>query len=177
TPRLDLQSMGGALRIRHVGKQRIQTLKLPVDDPSGLQTYQEIERPVTADMPELAALGDEAAAALLNDHIIVTDLTPIFTTEFRRTVWPVQLDDTSIEGALDRGEIRAAHRKLPICEVQLGLNSGRPGRVVELALALNREVPVAWEYDTKAARGYRLAPKGTPPRDDAGPGGLSPDTP
>ena len=44
TPRLDLQSLGGALRIRHVGKQRIQTLKLPADDPSGLQTYQEIER-------------------------------------------------------------------------------------------------------------------------------------
>jgi hypothetical protein len=47
-----------------------------------LQTYKEIERPVADDVPELAALGDEVAAALLNDHIIVTDLTPIFTTEF-----------------------------------------------------------------------------------------------
>src|SRR5215470_1988424 len=122
TPRLDLQSLGGALRIRHIGKQRIQTLKLPTDDPSGLQTYQEIERTVADDVPELAALGDEAAAARLNEHIIVTDLTPIFTTEFRRTVWPVQLDDTTIEVALDSGEIRAADRRLPVCEVELELD-------------------------------------------------------
>lgn len=177
TPRLDLQSLGGALRIRHVGKQRIQTLKLPADDPSGLQTYQEIERPVADDVPELAALGDEAAATLLNDHIIVTDLTPIFTTEFRRTVWPVQLDDTSIEVALDSGEIRAADRRLPICEVELELKSGQAGRLVELALALNREVPVAWEYDTKAARGYRLAANETPAPQRATPVSVTHDMP
>ena len=162
TPGLDLQSLGGALRIRHVGKQRIQTLKLPTEDPTGLQTFQEIERPVADDVPELAALGDEAAAAHLNEHIVVTDLTPIFTTEFRRTIWPVQLDDTTIEVALDSGEIRATDRKLPICEVELELKSGQPNRLVEFALALNREVPVAWEYDTKAARGYRLAANETP---------------
>src|SRR5262249_16134845 len=161
TPRLDLQSLGGALRIRHIGKQRIQTLKLPADDPStGLQTLQEIQRPGADHVPEPAALGDEAAAGGLTEHIIVTDLTPIFTTEFRRTVWPVQLDDTTIEVALDSGEIRATDRKIPICEVELELKSGQASRLVEFALALNREVPVAWEYDTKAARGYRLASNG-----------------
>src|SRR5215510_6060809 len=54
TPRLDLQALGGALRIRHVGKQRIQTLKLPAEDPSGLPTYREIERPVADGVPNLA---------------------------------------------------------------------------------------------------------------------------
>src|SRR5262249_58561905 len=110
---------GGAWAIRHSGKQRIQTLKLPIDDPSGLQTYQEIERPVADDVPELAALGDEAVAARLNDHIIVTDLTPVFTTEFRRTVWPVQLADTTIEVALHTPQITPPHPPLPLFHVHL----------------------------------------------------------
>src|SRR5262249_28604419 len=46
---------------------------------------------------------------------------------------------------------------LRFCGVELELKSGQASRLVEFALALNREVPVAWEYDTKAARGYRLA--------------------
>jgi triphosphatase len=163
TPRLDLQSFGAALRIRQQGQRRLQTLKLPTEDASGLQIFQEIERPVAADLPDLTGVGDESFATYLGDHNVIPNLTALFATDFRRTIWPVQVSDGSIEAALDVGEIRAGERRLAICEVELELKSGTPERLLELALALHREVPLAWEYETKAARGYRLAANEAPP--------------
>ena len=157
TPRLDLRAFGAALRIRHVGQRRLQTLKLPVNEPGGLQTLQELERPVANDVPDLTAVADEALASYLGDHDIIPNLAPLFTTEFRRTIWPVQFNGSTVEMALDVGEIKAGERRLPICEVELELRSGPPERLLELGLLLHRDVPVAWEYDTKSARGYRLA--------------------
>jgi inorganic triphosphatase YgiF len=162
TPRFELQSLGGALRVRHLGRRRLQTLKLPVEEASGLQVYREIERKLVGDIPDLAAVDDEALGPRIKDHAFVTTLAPVFTTEFRRTTWPVEFDGSGIEVALDIGEIRAGERTLPICEVELELKSGQIERLPQLALALHREICVAWELDTKAARGYRLA-AGEPP--------------
>lgn len=162
TPRLDLQSFGAALRIRHVGQRRLQTLKLPVEESSGLQTFQELERAAGADLPDLTGIGDEAFASYVGERNVIPNLAPLFTTEFRRTIWPVQFNDGSIEMALDIGEIRAGDRRLPICEIELELKSGQPERLLELGLLIHRDVPVAWEYETKAARGYRLAANEAP---------------
>src|SRR5215475_2343470 len=157
TPRLELKTGGAALRIRHVGQRRIQTVKLPVDGQPGLQTFREIETDVAGDSPDLTRIPGEEVSALLGDPGAGTSLTPIFATEFRRTVWSIALHESEIEMALDLGEIRAGDRRLPLSEVEFELKAGNAGRLTELALALHREVPLAWEYDTKAARGYRLA--------------------
>jgi inorganic triphosphatase YgiF len=162
TPRLDLRAFGAALRIRQVGQRRLQTLKLAVNEPGGLQRLQELERSVANDVPDLTAVADEAFASYLGDHDIIPNLAPLFTTEFRRTIWPVQFNGSTVEMALDVGEIKAGERRLPICEIELELRSGLPERLLELGLLLHRDVPVAWEYDTKAARGYRLAANEAP---------------
>src|SRR5919108_1267044 len=173
TPRLDLQSYGAALRIRHVGQRRLQTLKLPVEDPGGLQSFQELERAVASDLPDLTGIGDEPFASYVGDHNVIPNLAPLFTTEFRRTIWPVQFNDSTIEMALDVGEIRAGERRLPICEIELELKSGHPERLLELGLLIHRDIPVAWEYETKAARGYRLAASEAPTAHRAAPVSLS----
>ncbi|MGH8722251.1 MAG: CHAD domain-containing protein, partial [Burkholderiales bacterium] len=157
TPDLDLQSFGAALRIRRAGRRRLQTLKLPVEQSNGLQVFQELERAVDADLPELTGLGDAAFASYIADRNVVSNLAPLFTTEFRRTTWPVRFNGGSIEMALDVGEIRAGERRLPLCEIELELRSGPPRRLLELGLSIHRDLPVAWECETKAARGYRLA--------------------
>ncbi len=157
TPRLDLKAYGATLRIRHMGQRRLQTLKLPAEDASGLQNFQEHERAIAADLPDLAGVGDQDFAAYLGDRNVLPNLAPLFGTEFRRTAWLVQFNGSSIEVALDVGECRVGERRLAICEAELELKSGLPERLFELALALHRDVPVAWEYETKAARGYRLA--------------------
>jgi inorganic triphosphatase YgiF len=162
TPHGDLRSFGAALRIRRIGQRKLQTLKLPVEDAGGLHAFRELERPVAGDRPDLTGIGDDAFAAYLGDRNVIPNLAPLFTTEFRRTAWPLQLNDGSVEVALDIGEVRAGERRTPICEVELELKSGAPARLLELALDLHREVPAAWEYDTKATRGYRLAANEAP---------------
>ena len=157
TPRLDLKAAGAALRIGQIDRRRVQTVKLPVDGQPGLQAFREIEVDVADDVPDLTRVQDEAMNAHLSDRGIGADLSPVFATEFRRTVWPITLQESEIEVAFDVGEIRANERRMSISEVDLELKSGNAARLTELALALHREVPVAWEYDTKAVRGYRLA--------------------
>ncbi len=175
TPRLELKAGGAALRVRHIGQRRIQTVKLPVDGQTGLQTFREIEVDVSGDSPDLTRVPSEEMSALLGDHGAGTSLTPIFATEIRRTVWLIALHESEIEMALDLGEIRAGDRRLPISEVEFELKSGNAGRLPELALALHREVSLAWEYDTKAARGYRLAMDEPPGPEKARPVALNHD--
>ncbi|HEY1382599.1 MAG TPA: CHAD domain-containing protein [Dongiaceae bacterium] len=157
TPRFELRSAGAALRIRHIGQRRIQTIKLPIGGPTGLQTLREIECDVRSDGPDLTQVSDEEIKTWLQSPAIAGALAPVFTTEFKRTVWPIVLHESEIEMALDLGEVRAGERRVPIGEVELELKSGKPARLVELALLLHHEIPVAWEHETKAARGYRLA--------------------
>jgi inorganic triphosphatase YgiF len=162
TPRLDLKAYGAALRIRHVGKRRLQALKLPAESSSGLQVFREWERPIAADRPDLAEVGDDAFAAYLGERDVIANLAPLFTTDIRRTAWPVPFKDSDIEAALDVGECGVDGRRVAVCELELELKSGLPERLLELALALHREVTIAWEYDTKAERGYRLAAREAP---------------
>jgi inorganic triphosphatase YgiF len=177
TPRFELKAAGAALRIRHLGKRRIQTIKLPINGQTGLQTLREIESDVRGDVPDLMQIPDEETKAWLRDRGVADALTPVFTTDLKRTVWLAALQESEIEVALDRGEARAGERRLPISEVELELKSGSPGRLVELTLMLHREIPIAWEFDTKAARGYRLALDQPPQPERARPIAISPDMP
>jgi triphosphatase len=83
-----------------------------------------------ATVPELAALG-EAAAATIANHVDAGDLAPDFSTAIRRAVWPVRFQDAAIEVALDQGEIRADDRRLPVCAVELDLESGHSRDIVD----------------------------------------------
>jgi CHAD domain-containing protein len=69
----------------------------------------------------------------------------------------VLLDGSEIEIALDIGEIDAGGNRLGVAELELELKTGAPRHLFELALSLQQEIPVAWEYETKAARAFRLA--------------------
>jgi len=177
TPRYELRAAGAALRIRHLGKRRIQTIKLPISGQTGLQTLRQIESDVRSDVPDLTQISDEDVKTWLQAQGVAGALASVFTTELKRTVWPIVLHESEIEVALDLGEVRAGERRLPISEVELELKSGTPGRLVEAALMLHREIPIAWEYDTKAARGYRLALDQPPQPERARPIAISPDMP
>jgi inorganic triphosphatase YgiF len=175
TPRFELRAFGAALRIRHLGRHRIQTVKLPTNGQTGLQILREIENDVRGDLPDLMSIPDEDAKAWFGDRGVAAALAPVFTTELKRTVWSVSILESEIEVALDLGEVRAGERRLEVNEIELELKSGTPSRLVELALMLHREIPVTWEYDTEAARGYRLAMDEPPQPERARPIAIGPD--
>ena len=156
TPDLLLAKHGLSLRIRRIGDRRIQTLKQPIPDPSGLQASREFEVEIAADRPDLSLIDDPGLQAFFAEHQVAALLAPAFETEFERRAWPLEMFDSTIELAVDVGEIRSGDQRMPICEAELELKSGRRGRLFELALALHDSVPVSLETRTKAVRGYSL---------------------
>lgn len=162
TPDQALARRGIALRIRSIGKRRIQTLKLPADGPGGLQVLREIETPVEGDLPELDKIADLRLRRLLADKAVAKRLTPLFVTEFQRTTWPLVYAGSHIEMALDHGEIRADTGRMPLSEIELELRQGDPQHLFELALALHEAMPVTLGTATKAARGFALLAGGQP---------------
>ena len=156
TPSLDLQRRGMALRVRRIGKRRVQTLKVPGKGAGGLQHYREYEAEVPADTPDIERIDDAELRRLLAPEGVISNLKPVFTTAVSRSSVPLKLDDCEVELALDSGEISAGGKTLPICEAELELVAGSSERIFELALALHKRIAFRLETRTKAARGYQL---------------------
>jgi triphosphatase len=175
TPDLMLARNAMALRVRHMGRRRIQTLKLPKGQGNGLQVHRELECEISGDRPEFGCIDDEMLQAFFDGHGVPGTIAPVFVTEFDRSIRQLQLFDSDIEFALDLGEIKGADRALPICEAELELRSGNPRRLFELALALNSSVPLALEQRTKAMRGYGLLTDAPPEPERARPVLLDPE--
>lgn len=151
-----LRRHGMALRIRRIGRQRLQTLKAPTVEVTGAQAYREIETPIIGDMPDLALITDPDLFRRLVDADLSRRLVPAFITDFRRTTWDVDFDGAQIELALDRGQIIAGERQAPILEVELELKQGEPAALFALAEAALGRLPFCLGHRSKAARGYQL---------------------
>ena len=163
TADLRLKQAGMALRVRHDGTGYVQTLKAPRLDHNGqprsdggLQHLREFEAALEAPEPDLARIDDPAIQAFFSEARIGRDLEPIFTTDIDRQVLPLELADSRVELAIDRGRIAANGSELPVCEAELELQRGESGKLYELAMMLHREVPFRIERASKAARGYSL---------------------
>jgi inorganic triphosphatase YgiF len=150
-----------ALRVRRIGRKRIQTLKVPAAGPDGLQNFQEIEAEIAAERPVLAAVTDAKLSRRLERNDVWRRLRPIFQTRFQRAAFLTEHHDSKIEVAVDLGSIVAGGRRLPIAEIELELKSGAPGALYDLAeqlaLQLAEDFPIRLGAETKAGRGYALA--------------------
>lgn len=156
TDDLALRKKRIALRVRHVGHRRIQTLKAPDTESGGAALrYREWETAIAGDRPDL----DRIADGELREVLPVSgseELKEAFVSDITRSTVPLVLEDSKIELAVDTGEIATPNGREPVCEAELELKSGRPARLYELALKLHERVPFTVEYRSKAARGYDL---------------------
>ena len=155
TPKLDLQKSGMALRLRHAGRQWLQTLKGGGSVQAGLHQRNEWEVPV-----KRAALDFSATQEVEWDELLPPPLRkklkPVFVTDFSRNSRMLLWQGAQIELCMDQGEVRTEQRSMPICELELELKSGRPRQLFDLALALLEIVPFELEAVSKAEQGYRL---------------------
>ncbi len=155
TPAYELLRAGVALRLRRVGRRWVQTLKARADAGGMLSQRPEWEAVVLGGRPNLTLLPPEAQALLPEG--VAGRIVPVFETVFRRTTWQVEREASRIEVALDRGEVRAAGRTMPIAEVELELKAGELTDLFDLAGALLGDLPLHLEPRSKAQRGYQLA--------------------
>jgi inorganic triphosphatase YgiF len=161
TPKLDLNRHGIGLRLRRSGRRWVQTIKGGGGVTAGLHQRDEWEFPVLKEQLDFTKITDPALIKLFSSAELRDQLRPIFTTDFKRSARMLCLPDGGeVEFCLDRGEIIYGDNRIPLCEVELELKSGRPGQLFQLALELLNSVPFRLENVSKAERGYMLCLNG-----------------
>lgn len=153
TPDAALNRQREALRVRQAGDRFIQTLKTQGDFVGGAHRRQEWEWPVPSGDLSFALLADTPLA----DGVNLADLRPVFETSFERQVVMLGEGETSIEVAIDRGQIVSGTRQLPLNELELELKAGDSAALLAWAKKLAEQVPVFLNLVSKAEQGYYLA--------------------
>ncbi len=177
TPEQDLLRAGFALRLRRISGCWVQTVKDGGSAEGGLHRRNEWEWPVRGGKPEPTPSTAPDLAQLLTPKLLAR-LRPLFVTDFWRTFWQLRTaQGDEIKMALDLGEVHAGDRCRPISEVELELKAGEAASLFEVALAIQKQVPLWVEDISKAQRGYLLCSGETPPPRMAQPVALTPAIP
>ena len=156
TPNFALSERGIALRVRRAGRGWLQTLKTEGERRGGLSQRAEYEMAVDGGALDWSRFPAEALARV--PEALREQVGPVFETRFERTAWHIRSKrGAQIEVALDVGEVRAAGRRQPICEVELELKAGQPDALFELAQGWAQQLDCLPLDISKAERGVRLA--------------------
>lgn len=165
-----LAGAGAAVRLRRIGAQWMQSLKV-ADGDAALATRGEWEVAAPANQLNWARFPADVRRRTLTRLRLgqMPPLEPQFQTRFARTTWNVMVDGANVEIALDIGQIVAGHgrgrRHEPLCELELELKAGRRDALLRLARAIVRPagsrvgkagLPLLPQPLSKAARGHRL---------------------
>lgn len=162
TPTLALAQRDIGLRLRQVGAQWLQTVKLSEQAGTGLHQRPELEAAVSGPALELDRVTDRKIRRFLTQNAIATTLMPLFTTDIRRTRWTLQdTEGNTLEVSLDQGTICSREQTVKLNEVEIELKQGDVQAVFELALTLANSLPLIPDPQSKAERGYALH-RGTP---------------
>ena len=155
TPDLALLERGISLRIRRMSGQWFQAVKSAGKSLAGLHQRSEWEDIIAFDHPDFSKITEPALTRIFDDESLREKLAPIFHTEVSRTEWHLHWDNgDQVELALDVGTLVSGHHHEPISEIELELKSGATGRLFDLALALQHDIPLVIENASKAQRGY-----------------------
>ncbi|MBP2444262.1 CHAD domain-containing protein [Rhizobium leguminosarum] len=168
TPKCDLFRRGVSLRIRQSGNERIQTVKTGDGNAAGSFAREEWEQPVAGDAP---VLDNPQIRALLDG--VDAELVPQFEVHVKRHRWDVTDGDATVEVAVDLGNVVAADREAPLCEIEFETKAGPSAALFALARQIDRTTPVHLGVLSKAERGYRLL-GAAPGAVKAGPNPLAP---
>lgn len=156
TPDLRLRDRQVVLRIRHIGRRRLQTVKTLGLLIGGARARGEWESEINGDVPEMPALQATDLAPLFADEHLFRALRPVFTSEIQRSVYHLATEDWEIELSLDEGQIVAAPGSVPVSEAELELKRGLPRHLFDFALQLHQDLRFTVSVVTKAERGYAL---------------------
>ena len=155
TPDLKLLDAGISLRVRRMSGRWFQSVKAAGSSLAGLHQRMEWEDVIAAGQPDFTRILEPALIRLFADQELRDTLKPIFQTEVRRSEWQLAFDnDDKIELALDLGQLVADKNREPISEIELELKGGNAGRLFDLALELQKDIPLTLENVSKAQHGY-----------------------
>lgn len=155
TPKLKLRDHGLALRVRHVGTKRLQTIKAIAKGGRGALGRDEWEEEIAGTAPDLALAKGTALGPLVTKKLR-RRLRPVFATVVERVTFPVDDSGSAVEIAIDRGYIKAGRRREAISEIELELKGGDVAALARSADRLAHAFPVSYGARPKQDRGYAL---------------------
>jgi len=148
------QKMG--LRIRQEDQELTLTLKTNGEVVGGLHSRPEYNVPLTEkETPTNAQLRELYPF----EQLPSSTLQSIFSTDFNRTFWLVEFQQSKIEVAFDQGKIIAGESEQPICEIEFELKSGNVQDLFDFVETLPFERDIYFSSASKAKRGYLLGSK------------------
>lgn len=153
TAKRTLHRRGLALRVRHEGGRRVQTLKAEDRPGTGLFDRAEWEAEIGGEVPEAALFADERARRLLD---LKGALAPAFETRFARAVWSVEAGASRVEVTLDDGTVTARGRSDRLLEIECELKSGDPADLFDLVRRVAALPGLRLGATSKSERGYGL---------------------
>jgi inorganic triphosphatase YgiF len=163
TPALELRAARVALRLRHVGRRWLQTVKGEGSAAAGLHQRAEYEWPIPGPHLDHARLAETPWSKLFTQNAIAPRLKPVFRTEISRTTQPLAFaDGTRGTLCVDVGTVRGGRRRSAISEIEIELVTGSAQRLFELARALATDLPLTVAHVSKAERGYALIDQTSP---------------
>lgn len=161
TRRFALKDAGVSLRVRRLGRRRVQTIKAGNGATAALFQRAEWEREIDGETPDLAA----AAGTALEPFVAgpkPKKIKPVFALRMERHLFRLRQDGSDVEATVDHGVVEAAERSEGLSELELELKQGVPPDLFALAKTLSASLPLRLGLRTKAERGYALL-AGKPP--------------
>ncbi|MCX4189531.1 inorganic triphosphatase [Methylophaga sp. OBS3] len=159
TPNFKLRDMRIALRLRKVEGQWIQTVKSAGQVKDGLHQREEWDQPLLNGQFDKALLRQTPLAPIVDDAGQWQQLECIFSTEFTRETWDLDIDGTHVELAYDQGFVKTADDQTPIHEIELELRHGELDVLQQLSDQLKQHLPLDDNPVNKAQLGYDLLAK------------------
>ena len=140
TKKLKLRRKALSVRIRRNGRRVVQTVK----QETGATVFarNEWEHDIGSPQPDLDVAGNTPLGQLSSKKLR-RSLVPVFETRVRRKAFQLHCGESEIERSVDKGEIAAGRKTLPICEVELELKHGQRDDLFKLAKTLADPGPSA----------------------------------
>lgn len=148
------QKMG--LRVRQEDGAFTLTLKTNGKVVGGLHSRPEYNLPLNGN--EIPT-SEQLRTLYAFEQLPIAPLQAIFSTDFHRTLWLVEFQQSEIEVAFDQGKILAGEREQPICEIEFELKSGNVADLFAFVEGLPFEQGMYFSGASKAKRGYKLGSK------------------
>ncbi len=157
TPDFDLKARKLALRVRHDGPRKIQTVKS--ESRSGLVSDRaECEVELWSDRPNIDLVTDRAMRRQITKATSRHGLKPQFETDINRTIRMLKTPNGgSIELAIDEGFIAADGLNELVSEIELELKEGDVSALYDVVRDLGEGVHLTPMIMSKADRGFALA--------------------
>lgn len=156
TPRFLLKKNHVTLRIRHTGKQAVQTIKAGRNFTAGTLTRWEISKTLEGDAPHVGMVRQVLAGSTISSGAL-RRLMPVFSTNVHRTKLTLAFADSELSIVYDQGDIshpESGEVVETISEIEVELKSGRAQDMFMLLCRLNEKCTWQQIGMTKAERGY-----------------------